>query len=93
VRRANNNERNEIMQTVAYTGRFYTTPDLVRSLAADIEEGNLLATNFSLVADFDSINFSLHPQTAAREPVLARWDIKSMLQFLSKEEIILIEDC
>jgi hypothetical protein len=69
VRRANNNERNEIMKTVAYTGRFYTTPDLVRPPGAEIEEGNLLATNFSLVADFDSINFPLHPQTAAREPV------------------------
>jgi hypothetical protein len=92
VRRANNNERNEIMKTVAYTGCFYTT-DLVRPPGAKIEEGHLLATNFSLGSDFDSINFSLHPQTAARKPVKARWDIKSMLQFLSKEEIIILEDC
>jgi hypothetical protein len=47
VRRANNNERNELMKTVAYTGRFYTTPDRVRPPGAEIEEGNLLATSLA----------------------------------------------
>jgi hypothetical protein len=71
VRQADNNERNEIMKTVAYTGRFYTTPDRGRPPGAEIEQENL-PPNFSSVADFDSIDFSLDPQTAARKPVLAR---------------------
>jgi hypothetical protein len=72
VRHADKNERNQIMKTIAYTGHFYTTPDLVRPPGTEIEEGNLLATNSSLVTGLDSINFLLDPRTAAREPVLVR---------------------
>jgi hypothetical protein len=53
-----------------YTGRFFTTPDLVQPQGAEIEEGSLLAADLS--AGFDLIDFPLDPQTAAREPVLAR---------------------
>jgi hypothetical protein len=70
VRRYNLNERNK-MKTFSYTDRFFTTPDRVRPPGAEIEEGNLLATDFSLVTDFDAIHFLLDPQTAAREPVFA----------------------
>jgi hypothetical protein len=30
VRHADKNERNKIMKTMAYTGHFYTTPDLLQ---------------------------------------------------------------
>ena len=42
VRHADTDERNQIMKTVAYSGHFYTTPDLVRPPGAEIEEGNQL---------------------------------------------------
>jgi hypothetical protein len=73
VRHAHKNERNEIMKTIAYTGHFYTTPDLVRPPGAEIEEGNLLAGNPSLVTGIDSIDpqtFTDVLITAATEPVL-----------------------
>jgi hypothetical protein len=70
VRHADKKERNKIMKTIAYIGHFYTTPDLVRPPGTEIEEGNLLAANPSLVTGLDSINFLLDPRTAARKPVL-----------------------
>jgi hypothetical protein len=44
-----------VVKTDAYTGRFYTTPDLVRPPGAEIEEGKLLATKSSLVEGLDLI--------------------------------------
>jgi hypothetical protein len=68
-RHADKNKRNKIMKTIAYTGHFYTTPDLVRPPGAEIEEENLLAT---------SLAYNLS-QTAAREPVVVRRESIEML--------------
>jgi hypothetical protein len=69
ARHAETNERNQIMKTVAYSGHFYTTPNLVRPPGAEIEEGNLLVSNSFLT---NSTNVDPLPQTAAREPVFVR---------------------
>jgi hypothetical protein len=66
------------MKLCLQANHFNTTPDRVQPPGAKIEEGNLLATDFSLVTDFDSIDFLLDPQTAAREPVFARGSLDSI---------------
>jgi hypothetical protein len=73
VRHEDKNERNEIMKTIAYTGHFYSTPDLVRPPGAEKEERNLLAGNSSLVTginSFDPRTFTDVLITAATKPVL-----------------------